>query len=824
MPQKAEEERQEAAEAGVRSSRSPRRWASLIKDRCKKLDSEWLKVGKQALELYEAEDAKGNPYNLVYSNTETLMPGLYSQVPTVSVDSRFAEKEKTPEGSVSGAAAETMNRAGSYWCDTNDGGWDNFDSVIQRAVSDVCVLGQGQVRIRIFDETANGGRRYIAFEHMQHDRFVWGFCKNWRSCPWVAFGHDLTKEDFEATYAEWIATHQLEWKNFTWPTERDGPGKDNSGENGRQASGNTLLVWEIHEPATGAILHICDALLDTPADGEASVEGGSFLLQEEALPLSYRFPCPEPLAFSRKRSDYMPIPQFAYYSEQYETLQVLAVRQARLADAIRVRGVFNNQVQEIEQLLGNDRDNALIPANNVAALLANGGLEKNIWMLPIKDIIDALAQVNAMIEVLKQTIFEISGISDIQRGASNPNETLGAQQIKDRWSTLRLKRMQNKVSAFCRDAIRIAAELASGTFEPEDWKSITQLPFPTGQEKTAAIAKLEQLAAAKANYDRAMQSIQALGAPEMPGNIVMANPTAPPGAAPLPPAPPSPNGAPPDTQAPSMPGGPLGPEGIGAPGSTPGPVGPPLPPEPPPPPLTLLKLVQTPSWDEIVDFLQNRFARQYRLDIETDSTVDIEATENKESVGEYLNGASQLMLSLQPMVEQGFLDFATAKTILQEVSKLYSFGRKIASALDSAKEPGQAAGPEGDETAREDQQNALKAKDAAQSAAHAAEIKGLQATQASAMLQKDTVIFKLQQQLAQLQTQLKTVQSQSQIKDAAVGLQDQARSATDDIAAREQELASRESGLQTSQQLGDLKAKNRDLQTKVSNKPKGPSK
>ena len=66
---------------------------------------------------------------------------------------------------------------------------------------------------------------------------------------------------------------------------------------------------------------------------------------------------------------------------------------------------------------------------------------------------------------LIQTIYEVTGISDVIRGSTNPNETATAQRLKGQFGSMRLKQRQEAVQRFVRDLYRIRAELISEHFE-----------------------------------------------------------------------------------------------------------------------------------------------------------------------------------------------------------------------------------------------------------------------------------------------------------------------------------------------------------------------
>jgi len=74
---------------------------------------------------------------------------------------------------------------------------------------------------------------------------------------------------------------------------------------------------------------------------------------------------------------------------------------------------------------------------------------------------------------LIQSIFEITGISDIMRGQSNANETATAQNIKAQFGSMRLRDAQREVQRWVRDSYRIKAELICQNFTPEKLASIT---------------------------------------------------------------------------------------------------------------------------------------------------------------------------------------------------------------------------------------------------------------------------------------------------------------------------------------------------------------
>jgi hypothetical protein len=84
-------------------------------------------------------------------------------------------------------------------------------------------------------------------------------------------------------------------------------------------------------------------------------------------------------------------------------------------------------------------------------------------------------------------IFQLTGIADIMRGSSQASETLGAQEIKQAWGTMRLKRMQKEVQ--CR---RISCRRSSKQEKMQLAREKMQLDQQNAQMKMATEQQAHQ--------------------------------------------------------------------------------------------------------------------------------------------------------------------------------------------------------------------------------------------------------------------------------------------------------------------------------------------
>ena len=138
---------------------------------------------------------------------------------------------------------------------------------------------------------------------------------------------------------------------------------------------------------------------------------------------------------------------------------------------MKVSGLYNGSYEEVPHVL-KAADGEMVPIQSWELAQSNK-ISDGIFFWPLDTIIQAIAQLYNQREVIKQTIFEVIGISDILRGSSDPGETLGAQRIKTQFGTLRIDERRREVNRVLRDGLRIMAEIISEKFEPEVIRRMT---------------------------------------------------------------------------------------------------------------------------------------------------------------------------------------------------------------------------------------------------------------------------------------------------------------------------------------------------------------
>jgi len=221
-------------------------------------------------------------------------------------------------------------------------------------------------------------------------------------------------------------------------------------------------VREIWDKKTKQVIFIAPSYKEAP-----------LRVDEDPLNLAEFWPTPKPLYSIKTNKSLIPIPDFYQYASQAKELDLITKRIRGLIRGMKLRGFYDATMEEMSQI---DKlsDNQYMPIVNATQWSDKGGIEKAIMTMPIAEAAAVLAQLYQQRDQITKTIFEITGLSDIVRGVSNPHETARAQDIKAQFGSLRINRRQREVQRYARDLIRIMVEIIAENFQPRTLEKITQ--------------------------------------------------------------------------------------------------------------------------------------------------------------------------------------------------------------------------------------------------------------------------------------------------------------------------------------------------------------
>lgn len=417
-------------------------------------EKKWRKEAEETIDVYKNKK-KNIKFNILYSNVQTVSPALYLNTPRPDVRQRFADMDPAAK-----EASEVLERALIAGIDSYD-----FDYNAKGAVLDYQLTGRGVLWIdyepTITEEPVETGidpvtmqptvemMPKIAYQEtkcvwVEWDKIRFGQASRWEKTPWVAKEHQFTKDEAIEKFGE--AGAQLKC-DIAYADESDK-------EKTEKDSIKRGIVFEIWSLSDRKIYFIAPSV-EFPLQ-----------IKDDPYELEGFYPCPRPLLYVTDPDCQKPIVEYGLYKSLAEELNTVSKRISTLTKALRVRGIYDSTIDKMTELMkGDDAD--MIPSEGITAMMQAGGLEKAIWMFPIKDIASVLVQLYGNRDQIKQAIYEITGISDILRGSTDPNETAKAQGIKAQFGGLRMQERQKEVQRILRDAFRIQSEIIAKVFEPD---------------------------------------------------------------------------------------------------------------------------------------------------------------------------------------------------------------------------------------------------------------------------------------------------------------------------------------------------------------------
>lgn len=422
-------------------------WLRKIEKACDE-EREWHESAEAAIKVYEADD-ESTQFNILHSNVETLGPALYNSSPVPDVRRRYGDADP-----IAKMVVDMTERCLSYTVDQYD-----FDATMQGCVLDALVTGRGTVRVRYEPQMTQQpdpmtgepievkAWEDVKCELVPWDRFVRGPGRLWADVPFVAFKHYLTRDEL-------VQLNPEIGEEISVALHKDKDDKDDDAQKGVMS---TALVWEIWDKRAKEVIFIAAEFKDAP-----------ILVRPDPLGMQGFFPVPQPLYAIRRVSSLTPVCPYRVYKSLIDELDDNTRRIKRLIKLLKVRGlVAGSMAKELDALRTVD-DGEYITADDAAGFVSGGGkLENGIAHMPLEPIVSTLKQLYEQRERTKQTIYEVTGLSDILRGASQASETATAQQIKSQWGSLRIQRMQREVQRMARDLFRMKAELIAEHFDPK---------------------------------------------------------------------------------------------------------------------------------------------------------------------------------------------------------------------------------------------------------------------------------------------------------------------------------------------------------------------
>jgi hypothetical protein len=286
----------------------------------------------------------------------------------------------------------------------------------------------------------------VSCENVNWKNFRWQPANRWENVNWCAIDHFLSKEElieqFGQEKADLCPLGYTEEGSKTADKEQDGKSR--------------ARIHEIFDKTKRKVIFIC--------------QGYPQLLGQEDDPLSLQgfYPFPKPMMTNVLSDKCVPKADFLFYEGQADDLDQQSIRIRALTKELKWRGAFDGAFKELNDI-EKQGDGEFVPVEGWGERFGDKppSLESAIVVMPIDKLRQVIIDLYNAREQTKQTIYEITGISDIIRGSTKATETLGAQQLKQQNASLGLTPKQNEVDRFFRDIYRLKAEVIVEQFQPQ---------------------------------------------------------------------------------------------------------------------------------------------------------------------------------------------------------------------------------------------------------------------------------------------------------------------------------------------------------------------
>jgi hypothetical protein len=427
------------------------RWTmefAAARDRLKKWHSQGDKILDRFLDERDKATASESRLNLFTSNVESQHAMLYGQTPKSTVSRVFGDAQDD----VARVAGEMLSRL----INPKDG--DDFTVALAYALEDRLLPGFGFATMRyevetepaadeagepILDEAGEPAekktREAIGTDYHYWKSLLWSPCRTFEEARWVAWNSPLTRADLKARFGDIAEQVPMNAK-----TGRKGDADAVKADPWARAD-----VWEIWSKEDRTVYWF--------------VEGFAKILDEKPDPigLSGFFPFPKPMMARPTTRSYVPRPDFVIAQDLYDEIDKLSTRIKLLEDAVRVAGVYDKASPEVVKLLTEAGFNKLYPSETFAAFREKGGMAGAVDWFPLEQVVAAIGTLTEKRAEKIALLQQVTGWSDIMRGQSNPNETLGAQKLKTRFGGVRVERAQRELARFATDLLKIKAEIVA---------------------------------------------------------------------------------------------------------------------------------------------------------------------------------------------------------------------------------------------------------------------------------------------------------------------------------------------------------------------------
>jgi len=612
-----------------------------------------------------AEHSTEREFQIFWANLEVLKPSLYARPPVPVVMPRFKDYKELPR-----KTAEILERTLITSFEIED-----IDATMSLVRDDLALTARGTPWLRLDD--AKGQK--VRYDHVDRKDFLHDPARKWKEVDWVARRAWLSRQRAVERFGEGVLEANFDQRGLQYSEgESQSERNDESDYKGEKKA----AVWEIWHKSKNVVVWVSKGVEDI------------LDVREPFLQLEGFFPCPKPAYGTIQTGTLIPIPDFLYYRDQIEEVNEYTARISALSEALRMKGFYASGSEDVAEAIETamrqmDNNALLIPVSNFAAM-GGASLKDSIIWLPVTEVAQTIENLVALRKQTIDDIYQITGLSDIMRGDTDARETLGAQQLKSQYGSIRIRDRQNELIRIARDMTRMAAEIMAENFDPQTLLDMSQVDdVPEQAQIDQQIAQIQSQVERAVNDPRIVEMAQQN--PQQAQQIQQ------------------------QVQG------------------------------------QIQELEQTVTLEKIMGLLREQRMRPFVLEIETDSTIQPDEDAEKQRTNEFMGAVGGFISQAGPMVQQEPATAPFVAEMLKFVASKYRAGRELEGTIEEfadaikqrGAQPQQGPTPEQMEEQRQAQEAQIKQQ--ADAARTQIEMKLLDVKKAEFALQQQQAEFELSQ-------------------------------------------------------------------------------
>lgn len=416
-------------------------------------------LAKEFQNIYDGENDRyaKKSYPIFWSNTQTLKPLLFSKLPKVNITQSFFKDDE-----ISRITSEVVERLITYLLKESDA-----ENQIEKIRDAYLIQGIGIPRIVFVPpepiESKSKKKKTIKNEEGEEIE---------TEEEETFYDVDEEKKSFKlefVDYQHFLKSTEKEWERVRWIAFKKYYSRaeliDHFGEEiGKKVKmSNTKFEYLPQQEQENEIFQLCEVWEIWDKENQTchfitfAGEGAVLNSEKEFYNLKNFFPIPMPMGLNENRS-LLPSPLYKQYKNLAEDLSRLHDRLVNLTDQAKFTGAYTSfaEQKDIENIM-NGEDGEFSALQTTANI---DDARKLIVFKPLTEIANTIAILRNEKTQLKIDIQEITGLSDILKGATVASETATAQQLKGNFAISRIQPLQKEVEFTIRDTIRLLTELA----------------------------------------------------------------------------------------------------------------------------------------------------------------------------------------------------------------------------------------------------------------------------------------------------------------------------------------------------------------------------